>query len=244
MNNLSKQEAQVTSLANELSNNQANVSTLTNNLLKQEAEITALKNDKLRLQSGGSSSGSTYVRWGKKSCPSINGTTLVYSGYAAGSLYSNTGGAANHLCLSPDPIWDHYTNARDAVARVYGVEYKFRHNDADKLRHTAFFGKRLDDQNAPCSVCQTQRATMLMIPGRNACYKGWTIEYSGYLVAGYYSSAAATEYICLDKDPEFNVGGYANDAGALLYLVEAVCGSLECPPYINGRELTCAVCSK
>ena len=226
---LSKQDAQITSLKNELSNNQA--------------EITALKNENLKLQSG-RGGGSTFVRWGKKSCPTVNGTTLIYSGYAAGSLYTHTGGAANHLCLSPDPIWANYTNAMDALARVYGVEYQFYANDADKPRHTAFFGKRLDDQDAPCSVCQSSRTKVLMIPGRNACYKGWTLEYSGYLVAGYYRHVAATEYICLDKDPEFNVGGSRSDAGALLYLVEAVCGSVECPPYVNGRELTCAVCSK
>ena len=32
--------------------------------------------------------------------------------------------------------------------------------------------------------------------------------------------------------------------GALLYLVEGVCGTLPCLPYVNGRELTCAVCTK
>ena len=146
------------------------------------------------------------------------------SGYAAGSLFSNTGAAANHLCLSPDPIWSHYTGSRDALARVYGVEYSFYSIDADKPRHSAFFGNRLEHQDAPCSLCQSPRTKVIMIPGRNACYGGWTLEYSGYLVAGYYGQAAATEYICLDKDPEFNVGGSKN--GACLYLVEAVCGSL------------------
>ena len=212
--------------------------------MKQEAETTALKKDILKLQSGRNSGRSTYVRWGKKSCPSVNGTTLVYSGYAAGSLYSNTGGAANHLCLSPDPIWDHYTDAVDALSKIYGVEYEFTANAADKNRHTAFFGKRLQDQDAPCSVCQSSRTKVLMIPGRNACYKGWTLEYSGYLVSGDYGHASATEYICLDRNPDFNSGGFTSNDGALLYFVEVVCGSLECPPYVNGRELSCAVCSK
>ena len=83
-----------------------------------------------------------------------------------------------------------------------------------------------------------------MIPGRNACYKGWTLEYSGFLVSGDYGHASATEYICLDRNPDFNSGGFTSNDGALLYFVEVVCGSLECPPYVNGRELTCAVCSK
>ena len=197
---------------------------------------------KLQSRNGG---GSTYVRWGRKSCPTVNGTTLVYSGYAGGSLYKDPGAAANHICLSPDPIWDHYTDAVDSLARVYGVEYEFfTGHGSDIPRHSAFFGKNLIDQDVPCSVCESPRTKVLMIPGRNSCYTGWTLEYKGYLVAGDFGHASATEYICLDKDPEFNVGGHNNDNGALLYFVEAVCGSLECPPYTNGRELTCAVCSK
>ena len=233
-----------TDLLEVITNLSNQVKELTDNQSKQEAEIMALKNENLKLQTDSRNGGSTFIRWGKKSCPKVNGTGLVYSGYAAGSLSTDTGAAANHLCLSPDPTWDHYTDATDSFARVYGMEYEFTDTVSDVFRHTKFFGKRLDEQDAPCSVCETQRSNVLMIPGRNACYKGWTLEYRGYLVAGYYGSAAATEYICLDKDPEFNVGGSRNDNGALLFFVEAICGSLECPPYVNGRELTCAVCSK
>ena len=39
-------------------------------------------------------------------------------------------------------------------------------------------------------------------------------------------------------------GGQDNKNGALFYPVEAVCGSLPCPRYVNGWELTCAVCTK
>ena len=83
-----------------------------------------------------------------------------------------------------------------------------------------------------------------MIPARNKCYDGWTTEYSGYLSTGYYVDAGASEYICVDGEPEVIKGGTANTDGKLLYLVEGRCGSLPCPPYINGRELTCVVCTK
>ena len=82
-----------------------------------------------------------------------------------------------------------------------------------------------------------------MIPGRNICYDGWTLEYNGYLVADRHDFHA-TEYVCLDLHPDTIVGGNNNDDGALFYFVEGICGSLECPPYVDGRELTCAVCSK
>jgi hypothetical protein len=41
-----------------------------------------------------------------------------------------------------------------------------------------------------------------MIPGRNACYNGWNLEYRGVLVSGYYEHRAASTYICLDEKPE------------------------------------------
>ena len=123
-----------------------------------------------------------------------------------------------------------------------GVEYEFY--SAAPGDTTAFFNKNLHQENAPCSVCRSSRPTVIMIPGRNQCYNGWTLEYKGYLVAGFSNRTAASEYICLDDNPDVVPGGQADQNGALLYLVEGRCGSLPCPPYVHGRELTCAVCSK
>ena len=220
----------------------AQVNLLNNSLAKKGIQLSKLE-AQMKHQRGG---GSTYIRWGRKSCPA-NGTNTVYSGYAGGSLYANTGAAANYICLSPTPTWDHYTDAVDSLARVYGAEYEFFHagKPGDNQRHKAFFnGRNLIDNNVPCSVCETDRSKILMIPGQNYCNAGWTLEYKGYLSAGYYEHPAATEYVCMDADPEFIIGGQNNDNGALFYFAEASCGSLECPPYKNGRELTCAVCSK
>ena len=204
---------------------------------KLEADVTALKTDKPKYKSG-----STYVRWGKTNC-SGDGTQLVYAGYAAGSDYRDNGAAANHICLSPDPLWGYYTNAKDADAKVMGVEYEFYGvtNGGDT---SAFFHKNLHNEDAPCSVCRSPRPTVIMIPGRNQCYSGWTLEYKGYLVAGYYGHASPSEYVCLDDYPEAMQGGHASQDGKLMYMVEGRCGSLRCPPYVDGRELTCAVCSK
>jgi len=67
---------------------------------------------------------------------------------------------------------------------------------------------------------------------------------SGYLVTGSDPHASASELICLDELPETIPGGDQNHDGKVFYLAEAVCGSLRCPPYVEGRELTCVVCSK
>ena len=83
-----------------------------------------------------------------------------------------------------------------------------------------------------------------MMPARNDCPSGWTEEYHGYLMAEYHAAKHSTEFICVDGNPEYVHGSKQNKNGALLYLVEGVCGSLPCLPYVEGRELTCAVCTK
>ena len=59
--------------------------------------------------------------------------------------------------------------------------------------------------------------------GRRRCYNGWREEYSGYLMSGYYNQAAASEYACVDEDPETMKGGSSNLNGILFYPVTTVC---------------------
>ncbi|OWF35860.1 short-chain collagen C4-like [Mizuhopecten yessoensis] len=175
------------------------------------------------------STGSTYVRWGRKTCPG-NGTSLVYSGFAGGSYYSGSGGPADFLCMPPDPIYE-VNASTDGNAYVYGVEYQ----------STVYGSARVDD-DMPCSFCKTSRSTVIMLPGRNRCHAGWTLEYHGWLAGGA-SSQASSEYICLDKQPEALQHSVTNEEGRLLYLVSSQCGSLPCTPYKGGQTLSCAVCS-
>lgn len=79
--------------------------------------------------------------------------------------------------------------------------------------------------------------------GRKTCDNGWKLEYHGYLMAGHHGHTAGTTYTCVDSDPDSLQGGHTGNRGYLLYMVEARCGSLKCPPYVEGREFVCAVCS-
>ena len=54
---------------------------------------------------------------------------------------------------------------------------------------------------------------------------------------------SASQFTCVDEKPEVLKGGHVNHNGKLFYFVDGSCGSLKCPPYEDGRELTCAVCS-
>ena len=166
---------------------------------------------------------------------------MLPAGFTGGSYYTDAGAASNYLCLSSNPLWGHYNDAHDSYAHVYGTEYEF---EGVAGGSSQFFGTNMEEEDAPCSVCRSSRPTVIMIPGRNQCYPGWTLEYKGYLVAGGYNQAAATEYVCLDDQPEMLQKGHANDNGKLFYFAEGRCGSLPCPPYVDGRELTCVVCTK
>ena len=180
----------------------------------------------------------TYVRWGRSKCPHKSGTELVYSGKAAGSKFNQPGGGANYLCMpveSPAPEYAEFQPGEQTNrAYLYGLDY------------VAFNGplSGVNEKDPPCAVCMTRgKSTSLMIPGRINCPLGWTREYSGYLMSTL-SFYDRTSFVCIDGEPEayldsvgdiFNVGLFAH--------VEAICGSLPCPPYEAGKEVTCVVCS-
>jgi hypothetical protein len=127
-----------------------------------------------------------------------------------------------------------------SVAFVYGSEYLLSNENK------GFFGDKIGPvgYDVPCTVCGVERANILMIPGRTSCYSGWKTEYTGYLVAGHPKHSATSEYICLDENPE-GTGDPRNENGKLFYLTAVgKCGSLPCPPYVDGRLLSCVVCTK
>lgn len=177
-----------------------------------------------------------YTRWGKKTCPS--NAELVLSGFTGGSWYDHKGAAVDLLCLPRDPEWGKYSDGVGGTrAFVYGAEYE-THNSPGNLH-------KLVDHDVPCAVCLLRNKSVVkMFPARKTCYKGWKLEYRGNLMAGYYDHPAGTMYTCVDEHPDTLHGGRANQNGRLFYSVEARCGSLKCPPYVEGRELVCAVCSK
>ncbi|XP_035678797.1 uncharacterized protein LOC118417352 [Branchiostoma floridae] len=180
--------------------------------------------------------GGVYIRWGRNRCP--NSATTVYSGVAGGTWYGQSGGGTNYLCLPRNPQWGKYQDGFQGYsAWIYGAEYQIT---AD----VPFGDRSLHDQNVVCSVCHTYHNSVLMIPARKTCPDGWYLEYDGYLMAEFRDHAGSKEFVCMDKQPQAAQGGHGNQDGALFYPTEAHCGSLPCPAYAQGRELTCVVCVK
>ena len=172
--------------------------------------------------------GVTYTRWGSTSCPS----TLVYSGRAGGSHWSQQGGASNYLCMPDDP--------------EYGLAYRNGIQGDSPVDRVQYQGSALPDRNgqgASCAVCYAlNKTTSIMIPGRINCYEGWTREYYGYLMSERYTHYR-THFVCIDSSME-GVPGSTSRSGTF-YPAEATCNGLPCGSYYNTyRELNCVVCTK
>ena len=182
--------------------------------------------------------GVTYIRWGRTTCPNVTGTQLVYSGRAGGTFWSIQGGGAEKLCLPDQPEYLPNT-ANIQISNspyVHGAEYEYSAGpNNDVFQH-----------NVPCAVCYASaRSSTVMIPAKIECPSSWTREYYGYL-----SSERKTHYRssfnCVDLDPEVIENSGGNNNGAVFYYVLSACSTngLSCPPYEDGRILSCAVCTK
>ena len=184
---------------------------------------------------GPKSGGATYTRWGKSTCPELEGTELVYSGITGGTLYNQPGGGANYLCMPKDPEYSTTLSYRGGVnehATIYGAEYE------SPLRQDA------SQHNAPCAVCYVStRPTVIMIPAKASCPPSWIREYYGYIMTQY-KGFKRTMFECVDRDQEALPGSHANTDGVTFWHVEASCNGLPCDPYDPNKELNCAVCTK
>ena len=179
-----------------------------------------------------SSGGVTYIRWGRKVCPSVPGTELVYEGIAAGSYFAHRGGSSTYLCLPAQPEYSSFASGI-GLSSCHGAEYR-----------TGITDGNLVDKNVPCAVCHAStRSAVLMVPARNTCPPSWTHEYSGYLMSDIFTHHRTT-YECVDSDAEPVPGRSTESDGAFFYHVEVTCNGIPCPPYDPEKELTCTVCTK
>ena len=125
------------------------------------------------------------------------------------------------------------------ASQIVGVEFGSDNTFLDAL------GEDLIFQDSPCALCEVQRSSVVMVPAKRTCPQGWTLEYEGLLMGDHKAAARRGEYVCVSLGFEPVEGGYAATRGGIWNNVEVVCGkSLPCPPYDDGFELSCVVCSK
>ena len=180
----------------------------------------------------------SYTRWGRTTCPTTEGTQLVYEGAVVGSHHLEAG-TAEYLCLHNVPEFFQTTaGQQEHRTKLYGTEYEPLDNGpafSNMFRH-----------DAPCSVCYTpSRTTKITIPGRTTCPNAWTQEYNGYLMAAHdHTMVKRRVPICVDVNAESIPGSAAQTVTSLLYFVETTCTGIRCPPYSDGAEIACVVCTK
>jgi hypothetical protein len=159
----------------------------------------------------------------------------VYEGSVAGGNYLHEGAAADTLCLSNNPEWDEYIDGFGGGTRIYGAKYL--------TQGTLPKFNALHNHDVPCAACRIRHDDVMMVPGQNICHGDYILQYSGYLMAGYHTKPGTSEYICMDREPEKGKSGNVDKPGKVLLLTQGECGVLKCPPYVEVREITCAVCS-
>ena len=183
--------------------------------------------------------GAVYTRWGRMTCPSTDGTELVYAGRVGGSFHNQQGGAANYLCMPDNPDYSAFRAGVQGNSPVYGTEFE--------TGHSATIGGPLEhvhNQNVPCAICTTSvRGRVLILPAKLQCPSSWTLEYTGYLMSNW-QGHRRTMFECIDINPEGIPGRASDDSGAHFYHTEANCNGLPYPPYDPQKELTCVVCTK
>ena len=145
--------------------------------------------------------------------------------------------------MPEEPQWKNYSET-DVAGKLYGVEYEWVYGVPQVFSERNSGRTSLYNQPAACAVCYVaSRSTVLMVPARTECPDGWTMEYGGYLMSEHGSDRGRSKYLCWDEAPE-RMNGTFNANQCVIYPVEVYCGSLPCEVYIDGRELTCIVCSK
>ena len=181
--------------------------------------------------------GAVYMPWGQTTCPTGQGTQLLYAGRAGGTHWDHSGGAANFVCLPNDPDHLQYQSGVQGYAHIEGVEYRYA--GLPSLSSS-------NHHNAPCAVYYVAtRSVAVMIPAKTRCPTNWTLEYIGYLMAKRLTHAGRSMYECVDRDPE-SVPGLNVYSAPLshFYIVEPYCNGLSCAPYDDEKELTCVVCTR
>ena len=186
---------------------------------------------------GAPGGGVAYTRWGRTSCPSTTGTGLVYAGKVVGSKWDEAG-SSNFLCLHTVPQFLATSPGVNDGGRgyLYATEYQTHDNPPA-------FGN-LRGHDVPCSVCYTSgRTATITIPSRTSCPAFWTREYYDYLMADRSTHSSGRAPICLDVNTESVPGSATYHPSSELFFMETRCIGL-CPPYSEGAEVTCAVCTK
>ena len=129
----------------------------------------------------------------------------------------------------------------------------FIQNNQGSLYHAAKLGGGssapdiIEGNTLACSVCETKRSTVIMIPARRTCPQGWQLEYEGVLMAKgrflFVNRQSSTICVSLAFEPSFASQQRSNALD--IFNVNILCddGNL-CDVNNNNFDVHCVVCTK
>ncbi|XP_067950047.1 short-chain collagen C4-like [Watersipora subatra] len=205
-------------------------------------ESTASSRGRPGSSNGSGGIGSTFVRWGKVTCPQVS--TLLYSGYAAAANpWYGMGGSTELECLSTTPSW--HGNATTTVqtsTKLFAAKFSLG-------SFHGIFDTAADNSVITCAVCLTTKAPVITLPGRVECLNGWHKEYNGYLMATSavrYEIFFSSRNYCIDRNPDYYTGHNDTMGMKLTFLQAGGCygGLYPCHSYTENNILACTVCSQ
>ena len=107
----------------------------------------------------------------------------MFTGYAAGSHYTEKEGSSTYICLPGDPTFRINGPSEGNRAYIWGAEYSFPPNTD---------GLALQNWDVPCAVCQSAQNGVFMLPGRDdVMTAGW--------LAAQHITFYHTEFVCMDE---------------------------------------------
>ncbi len=175
-----------------------------------------------------------YTRWGLTTCPTTEGTALVYAGRAAASGFGDNGGGANFICIPNKPQFKN-ASLPDCFTEIGGVQFQ-----------ATLFGEKLEGGDSLCAVClSTKRSVKLMIPAKSECPgSGWTMEYSGYLMTSLESDNNNAVFECIDEKSAVTSTSTTCGNAGFNHVVFNVGGETGLPEASYKRQaVTCVVCT-
>ena len=140
-------------------------------------------------------------------------------------------------------------NADDWPGYLYGAEYEINAaypRNTHLLLKTNNNGRSIDNEDVPCVFCKVSgRSVVSTFAAATRCPAGWDLEYKGYLMATFHAHNGRAGPVCMDEAPEVisSGRGRGEQQGTEFLFVQSKCAPLPCPPYVDGRQLACVVCS-
>jgi hypothetical protein len=185
-----------------------------------------------------------FTIWGTNICPSPL-STRTYDGYIVGGASVHNGSGSNPLCLPFATQGNLLKTAMSTGSRALVYPAEFNTIGGGTTANPIL--RSVDNSEMRCASCVASTRIVEMIPGRAACFAGWTALYSGWLMSTSYASVGRSQFICVVDTTQ--IFGRTTQAGVLSFAiaelrVDTAIFAPEITEDVDDADLACVVCAK